>query len=219
MELSAGRLLRWCLSALLFVAAALCVVSLGVVAEGERAMRVSDKAFDDGRLEEALVQAQRAATLYAPGAPHQAAAYDRLVAIAVGSERSGDGTLAVRAWRAVRGAILETRHFRIVELRLLDLANHNLARLQAQAFAQQVTNADRVRANSEALAALSHDEAPRARWVGVLGLGFALTTAGLIWAIGVGVTREGAVVWSRLRWPGVTAVLGLICWLLAVFRA
>lgn len=217
--MSAGRLLRGTLWALLLMTLALAAATLGVVVEGERALRESDRAFNHGRVEEALAHAQRAAILYAPGAPHRARAYERMVAIAVGSEKKGDTQLSLRAWRSVRGAALETRHLWVVEPELLNLANENLARLNAQALAQEVATVDRAETQRQALQLLSRDEAPRAGWVVVLALGFAATCAGLAWAAMLGVTRRGEVIWERLRWPGALLAAGLVCWLLAVFRA
>jgi len=216
---TAGRLVRPLTVALLTITLALAVVTLRVVVEGERAMVKSDAAFNRGEVEEALAHAQHAATLYAPGAPHRGAAYDRMAAIAVGSERQGNAGLALRAWRAIRGAVLETRHLWVTEPRWLSLANDNLARLQAQALAKDLLAADRQAAQRGVLEALQKDEAPRAPWVVVLGLGFALTLSGLTWAVLVGVTNQGAVIWERLRMPSALAVIGLVCWILAVIRA
>lgn len=204
---------------MLLVTLALCVVTLNVVREGERAMTKSDVAFDRGEVEQALAQAQRAAMLYAPGAPHRSAAYERMAAIAVGSERQGNGGVALRAWRAVRGAALETKHLWVTEPRWLALANDNLARLQAQGLATELQVADRQAAQQEILGLLQRDESPRMGWVGVLGAGLLLTVLGLAWGIFSGITRDGMVLWERLRGPGLLTAIGLVCWMLAVIRA
>lgn len=214
-----GRVVRAITVALLLISLALGIVTLNVVAEGERAMARSDVAFHRGEVEEALAHALRAAMLYAPGAPHRGAAYDRMAAIAVGSERQGNTGVALRAWRAIRGAALETRHVWHTEPKWLGLANDNLARLQAQGLTQEVQHADRQAAQQEILASLQRDETPRIGWVIVLGVGLLLTTLGLVWSISSGVTRDGLVAWERLRGPGVVAVIGLVCWMLAVIRA
>jgi hypothetical protein len=204
--------------ALLLITLALAVVTLNVVTEGERAMAKSDAAFDRGDAEQALAHAQRAAMLYAPGAPHPRAAYERMAAIAVGSERQANGALSLRAWRAIRGAALETRHVRLTEPRWLALANENLARLQAQGLtAEQL--ADRQAAQDEILALLQRDESPRIGWVSVLGVGLLLAVVGLAWAVAMGVTRDGVVLWERLRGPGLLTAVGLVFWMLAVIRA
>jgi hypothetical protein len=214
-----GRVARSVTVALLLITLALGVVTLNVAIEGERALARSDAAFHRGEVEEALAHALRAAMLYAPGAPHRGAAYERMAAIAVGSERQGNTGLALRAWRAIRGAALETRHVWHTEPKWLELANDNLARLQAQGLTQEVQHADRQAAQQEILGSLQREETPRAGWVIVLGLGLLLTAAGLAWGIFSAVTREGLVAWERLKGPGAVAVIGLVCWMLAVIRA
>ena len=93
----------------------LVVIALGVmtyraVRDGNQALRASDLAFNRGDLADAVLHARRAATAYAPGAPHTRAARERLRAIAVGSEAAGDAETARLAWGALRAAALETRH-------------------------------------------------------------------------------------------------------------
>jgi hypothetical protein len=214
-----GQLLRPLMIGLLLITLALSVLTVSVVVEGERALSASDRAFNAGRLDDALAFAERSATLYAPGAPHRRAAYERLAAIAVGSEGKGDTEMALRAWRAVRGAVLETRHLWLVEPQWLALANEHLARLEAQQTASAQSPAEHKAAQDQNLALLTRDESPRAGWVVVLGVGCVLTAFGLIWGISSGVTRQGAPIWERLRGPAVVAVLGLLCWTFAVFRA
>jgi hypothetical protein len=217
--MSSGRMVRSVTVALLLITLALGVVTLNVVTEGERALTKSDAAFDRGEVEEALAQAQRAAMLYAPGAPHRSPAYERMAAIAVGSERQGNSGLALRAWRAIRGAALETRHAWVTEPKWLALANDNLARLQAQGLAKELQLADRQAAQQEILGLLQRDESPRVVWVLVLGVGLLLTVLGLGWGIASGVTVDGLVLWERLKGPGLATVIGLVCWMLAVIRA
>ncbi len=77
---------------------------------GNDALVCSEQAFDAGDLEKATRCAREAATWYLPNAPHVAAAYARLRAIAVGAEATGDGPSALRAWAALRGALVETAH-------------------------------------------------------------------------------------------------------------
>src|SRR5436190_5810317 len=142
-----------------------------MIVEGEAQLRTSDAAFDRGDLPEATLYARRAATLYAPGAPHVAAAFARLRAIALGAEAIGDVNMARRAWSAARGAALETRHVFLPHAAELALANSNLARLNGQSAGGDRQMAAKV---------LGRDETPRAPWVLVLGLGFGLFAAGLV---------------------------------------
>jgi hypothetical protein len=203
--------LRWAVLTLLTCTLALGVITTRVISDGNEERFAGDKAFDQGDLATALVHARRAATLYAPGAPHVRLAYERMVAIALGSERKGDSELALSAWRAIRSAILETRHIWIVEPELLAMANGNLARL--------MTRGTSAEARAEAQSWLDRDEAPRAEWVFVLGFGFAATMGGLGWICLRGVSSEGKVRFARIKWAGVLTLIGLACWTLAVLRA
>ncbi|MET0411412.1 MAG: hypothetical protein ABW217_08940, partial [Polyangiaceae bacterium] len=90
------------------------VVALGLVSfalgtfrtleRGQQELARSDAAFDRGALEPALLHARRAALLYVPGASHVTAAYERIRAIALGSERAREPVMAAAAWRAMRAA-------------------------------------------------------------------------------------------------------------------
>lgn len=121
-----GIALSWMLAVL-----ALGALTARAVSDGEAQMTKSDRAFNQGDLGAALEHARRAAVAYAPGAPHVAAAYARLMAIAVGAEAQGNRALTLRAWRDVRGAALETRHVWTPHRHELERANRNLARLEA----------------------------------------------------------------------------------------
>jgi hypothetical protein len=180
--------------------------------EGEREMRRSDAAFDRGDVREAVLHARRAAIAYAPGAPHLGPAFERLTAVAIGAEAAGDADVARLAWRAVRSAALETRHFWIPERQRLERANRELARLQAG------TPPRRAEAR-RALQTLSRDDAPRAGWALVLGLGFVLTLSGLAWCALSGITRDGELRPVRARWGLLLTLLGAVCWTIAVYRA
>lgn len=90
--------------------ATLLLLGLRARATGEAHMLASDKAFDAGHEERSLRRARAAARWYYPGAAHVTAAYDRMRAIALGAEGSGDRALALLAWRNLRGATTETRH-------------------------------------------------------------------------------------------------------------
>jgi hypothetical protein len=184
--------------------------------DGEQEMRLSDEAFHTGDVRTATLHARRAAVLYAPGAPHVRPAYDRLVAIALGAEAAGDTDVARTAWRAVRGAALETRHLWIPHQAELDRANGNLARLQTL---RAKTATDEQPELRQALAELARDDAPRAVWVIVLALGFACATIGLALLGWRGVSPAGKITLSSAKLGLVLALLGAACWTLAVFRA
>ena len=80
----------------------LAATTARAITDGARSMTDSDVAFDRGELRTSILHARRAATLYAPGAPHVGHAYERLRAIALGSEASGQPQLAYLAWQAMR---------------------------------------------------------------------------------------------------------------------
>jgi hypothetical protein len=187
----------------------LAVLTGRMVVEGEAELKTSDAAFDRGDLAEATLHARRAATLYAPGVPHVGAAFARLRAIALGAEALGDLGMARRAWGAVRGAALETRHVVVPHAAELSLANENLARLSA------ASPSDRQAAMKD----LVRDDAPRAPWVGVLGLGFALFASGLFIAARQGISATGEMSRKALLFAGLLALFGVAFWTLAVYRA
>lgn len=97
---------------LLLVSMVLCVFGLMVHVNraGKAALACSEQAFDAGDLERATRCAREAATWYFPSARHVDAAYARLRAIAVGAEATGDVHAALRAWGALRSALVETAH-------------------------------------------------------------------------------------------------------------
>jgi hypothetical protein len=202
---------------LLLSVLALAVVTLRAVIEGEAEMQDSDRAFNEGDLRKATVHARRAAILYAPGAPHVGAAYERLIAIASGAEAEGEVEVAQMAWRAVRGAALETRHVSVPHRTELDQADRNLARL---ASVSSSGTARALRADYEqALAALEKDSAPRARWVLALVFGFVLSIAGLVWIAVRGINPDGSVTFAGMRLGLALTLIGAACWTIAVWKA
>ncbi len=214
--MTAGRWLRGVALALMLFVMAVAALTARAVIDGNRQMRLSDAAFNQGDLRTAIDHARRAAVLYAPGAPHVAQAYERLDAIALGAEAAGQTETARMAWRAVRGAALETRHVWIPERAQLDRANQNLARLEAGSSG--AAHADQ-QARKRALAELQRDSAPAAVWVMLLSLGFLLALGGLWLVVVRGVTRDGRLVLSQARLGLILAIVGAACWTIAVWRA
>ena len=87
----AGVWLRRLAAGLLLAVVTLAAVTGRAVKDGEQAMAESERAFDEGRLRDAILHARRAAVSYAPGAPHVAASYRRMRSVAIGAEAAGDG--------------------------------------------------------------------------------------------------------------------------------
>ena len=81
------------LAAVLWGASALAlfagVATLRAVLDGERELALSDAAFDANDLHGAIQHARRAASAYAPCAPHVQRGYDRLLAVARHERRRG----------------------------------------------------------------------------------------------------------------------------------
>lgn len=195
----------------------LAVFSVRVISEGESELRASDAAFDRGDLSAALDHARRSATLYAPGAPHVARAYERLNAIALGAEAAGDPKTAYSAWQAMRSAALESRHVLIVKDAELERANRNLARLEA--LARDQGEAERAKRRSEGLRRLSADDAPAPLSILLLATGFLLALAGLALFAFRGLDRSGRLAVGRARLGLLLFVFGAACWTWAAYQA
>jgi hypothetical protein len=207
--------------ALLFVVLSLAALTARAIVDGEEQMRLSDAAFDRGDVRTATQHARRSAVLYAPGAPHVQSAYDRLHAIARGAEAAGYPETAQAAWRAVRGAALETRHLWIPRAADLERANENLARLSASRPKPGGGPADEERAEAaeRARRELDRDHAPKAPWIAVLVVGFVLSAIGLALAALLGVSPDGKLALRPARYALLLATVGAACWTLAVLRA
>jgi len=201
------------------------VLTARLVIDGERALAASERAFDQGDVRTATLHARSAALAYAPGAPHVDAAYARLIAIATGAEAAGDRDVAAVAWRAVRAAGVETRHLWTGRAAEVARANQNLARLEAlgtepPSVAAAVPVGERLAHLESAAAVLLEREAtPRAPWLVVLILAFALAIGGCVVVVARGVAPDGTLVPSGLRWGLVVFAIGAACWTLAALAA
>jgi len=198
------------------------VVALGAmtyraVREGSDELAASDAAFNRGDLEEAVLHARRAATAYAPGAPHTRAALERLRAVAVGSEAAGNSETARLAWGALRAAALETRHLTVPYAAELEEANDRLERVASRIPGQN--EPERARAELELRAALARVPGP-SPWVSaLLVLGFALALGGLFLVGALGLTRDGRIVRQKLGYGLGGFLLGALLWAIAVYQA
>lgn len=198
------------------VVIALGTMTYRAVTDGTRALAESDVAFHRGDLENAVLFARRAATAYAPGAPHTRAALARLRAIAVGSEGVGDLSSARLAWGAMRAAALEARHVTQPYAPELAEANRALARLSVPRSAELEV---RARGEQSATQLLARAPGPGPGSAAFLWLGFALAAAGLGVIAAFGITREGRLV-RRGSWVGLALfAIGAACWTYAAYRA
>lgn len=216
--MSSGRWLRAVALALLTVVLGLAVITARAVSDGEEHMRQSDAAFNQGNLPDALLHARSAAVMYAPGAPHLARAYDRMIAIAIGSEAAGHARSAESAWRAVRGAALETRHVWVPHAAELARANENLARLENAANRSDKAEDPRA-AVERARQELARDDAPSTPWLIALLAGFAAMLTGLV-VVGLrGISPDGKLALGRAKLGIVLSIAGALSWTAAVWRA
>jgi hypothetical protein len=207
--------LGWCLAG----ASVLLGAALRVAREGQRELAASDAAWSAGDSLGATVHARAAARAYVPFAPHVAAAYRRLRAVAQDSEGRGDVESALFAWRAVRAAAIGSRSILTAHERQREVADAAIARLSA---APRPRGAPDLRGEPEVTssqaAALAASLPPRAPW------GFVLIAGAAMWVMaGVRIASPRAddvqLTWSTLRIPLVMAGLGLVAWWVALFAA
>lgn len=202
----------WALSALLLF---LAVATLRAVIDGERELRESDAAFDANDLKGAIDHARRAASAYAPGAPHVERSYERLLAIARGAEATGQTAIAMQAYQAQRASVLESASLWQVFPERLDEANRNLARLAAS----QVGPATERTETARRLFERSRSErAEQNRWGAGLALGWLLAGLGVAWFAARALGAEGEIQWLRGRFGVALFGLGLALWALAALR-
>ena len=215
-EAPSGGTVKRVLFALAIVITLLGVATGRVIYSGEAELAASTAALDAGDAREAIVRARRATRWYAPGAPHVAVSYDRLIALAAASEEHRRDDLALLAWRGVRVSVIETTWFGSTHGHHLDRANQEIARIMAKQ--PQVAEPD-ARIRAEELQKLKRHEPPRTLWVALLGGGFIALAAGLFfWARQVG-DAGGRLAWSRGKAGMVVSVIGAVLWLVAVWRA
>lgn len=196
---------------------ALATMTFRAVRDGKRELEASDRAFDQGDLAAAVLHARRAATAYAPGAPHTRAAVERLRAVAVGSEAAGDRENARLAWGALRAAALETRHVSTPYGAELGEANDRLERLASTPPSANLPPREKPALDLEK--ALLQVPGPPAWASALLSAGFVLAAGGLLLIATRGLTREGRMDRQRLLAGLGVFVAGALLWAIAVYRA
>ena len=213
--MSAPRLARgavWAVGAvLLFIG----VATLRAVLDGERELAASDAAFDANDLQGAIEHARRAASAYAPGAPHVERGYQRLLAIARGAEATGQAAVAMQAFQAERAAVLESASFFQPFPERLDEADRNLARLSASTTSAQAERAETARRLFERS---QNERSGRAPWGACLAAGLLLSALGLFWFGARALLPGGRIEWRGGRWGMLTFGLGAALWAFAAFH-
>jgi hypothetical protein len=207
------------LAGLAWVACALAlfgaVATLRAVLDGEREIAESDAAFDANDLHGAVQHARRAASAYAPGAPHVERGYARLLAVARGAEASGQPEVAMLAWQAERAAVLESASLLHPFPERLDEANRNLARLSANKAGAEPERAETAQRLFKLAQSQSSERTP---WGAFLAGGLLVAALGLGWFAARALAADGRIDWLRGRWGLVTFALGAALWALSAFH-
>lgn len=204
-------LLVWGLCAALLFGA---VATFRAVLDGEREIAASDVAFDANDLHASIQHARRAASAYAPGAPHVQRGYERLVAIARGAEALGKSDVSVLAWQAQRAAVLESASLVRPFPERLEEANRNLARLQAARAGAESTQSELAGRLFKQAQQRSAEQLP---WGSLLSVGLLLAGLGLAW-FARSALSPGGIVWLKGRWGLVLFGLGSALWAFSAYR-
>jgi hypothetical protein len=205
------------------VVALVLVAGLGVVVtrvfwDGRAALADGDAAMARGDPAAALVGWRRAARWYAPLAPHVADAYERMEALARAADERDDPALALDAWRAIRSSVLSTRSVYTPYADRLDAANGRIAALMAK---QEVAmgKTDEAARRELHLGLLLRDESPSVPWTLVALAGFAAWVGGGFWLARRGVTDEDKLERRTAARAAVLIAVGLLVWMLGLYRA
>jgi hypothetical protein len=202
----------WGLAALLLF---LGIATARAVLDGERELRASDAAFDANDLPGAIEHARRAASSYAPGAPHVEPSYERLLAIARGAEAAGLSPIAMQAYQAERAAVLESASFWQVFPERLEEADRNLARLAAGSNGPE---GERAQAALRLFERSRVQGSGRTSWGAGLAAGWLVAALGVAWFARRALLPGGRIEWWRGRFGVVLFGLGMALWAVAAFR-
>jgi hypothetical protein len=204
--------LVWIVAALALFAG---VATLRAVLDGERELAASDAAFDANDLQGAIEHARRAASAYAPGAPHVERSYQRLLAIARGGEATGQAAVAMQAFQAERAAVLESASLFQPFPERLEEANRNLARLSAGKGGAEAERGETARRLFERA---QTERSGRTPWGACLAVGLLLSALGLAWFGAQALRSEGRIDWLRGRWGALVFGLGAALWAFAALH-
>ncbi len=208
--------------ALAVVAFVLGVLVTRAVWEGRGALADGDAAAARGEPLAAIDHWGRAARWYAPLAPHVGRAYDRLERLALDAGARGDAETSLRAWRAVRAAVLATRAIYTPHAERRARADRAIASLMAGDTAGPAP----AQAGATAAAReifyyrqLARDDAPSRAWSVVALVGFALWLGGAVYF-----SRRGLDDTDRLdaRIAGTSGgliAIGVLVWVLGLYNA
>ena len=187
-----------------------------VVYSGNEEIAASTAALDAGDPREAIVRARRAAGWYAPGAPHVRVAYERLIALARAAEEHKRDDLALMAWQAIRTASIETRWLVAPHADDREMAEREIARLQAKVPGQVAPDA---RIAAEQLQKLRRHSPAQTPWVVALLAGLSMLAGGLVLIARQAADAGGRVVLDRAKLGLAIAAAGAGLWLLSLWQA
>ena len=199
---------------LLVLAAILGPIALRALVEGRAELAEADAATTS---EQAIVHLGRAARWRLPLASHDEQARARLEQIAQAAEAAQDDALALVAWRELRGALLGTRSWAIVDAEQLERANLGIVRaMVAQARAAGENESGEVESGQRWLAELEAPPASDDRATRLGAIWFALWCATTIGFVLRGIDPDGrsrrrpALVW------GLSSLALLLAWILTM---
>ncbi len=182
-----------------------------LVSEGRTELAASDVAWQHGDAVDAAVHARGAARAYVPGAGHMHLGYARLREIAETSERKGDVSSALFAWRAMLSAAAASRPVSVAGDDVRVEAERAVARLSATLVASSRSHSGTHRAPSPE-GTVHANALPGAGWGALLVGGAALWCGAGIRLAARGWRRDGRVVPAEFRLAAVMALLGLAAW-------
>jgi hypothetical protein len=192
-----------------FVAAVLGALAIRVVVEGRAAIARGDEAMASGRTTHAIRAYETAARWYLPLAPHVDDAYVQLRTLAA----SSDPTVALAAWRAIRGAARATRTLWTPHADDLAAADAALATLSAGVPAAATTDPGWHREQ------LARDGRPSIAAAALAGIGLVTWLAGAWILVRRGMSREGTLVRRPALGAAAALVLGVACWAVGLYNA
>lgn len=192
------------------IALSVGVVVTRVAWEGVSALSTGSEAARNGDHEGAIRWWRRAARWYLPGASYVDAAYANLEELATTAEASGERDVALAAWRAIRRSVLATRSVYTPHGDRLDRANEHIATLMA---------AGEVEARKEHLALLLRPVGPSVSWSLVALLGLAMWLGGAFLFALRGVGRNDRLQVGPARLAAVLVAVGLVVWMLGLYKA
>lgn len=205
------RLLRGLLLFVIVVAA----IMARVVYSGEREIADSSAALRAGDADQAIIHARMAALWYTPGAPHVRVAYGRLMALGREAEERRLWDTALFAFRSVVSASAATRW--AIEPHADDVAQAKeaIARIEARSKAGEAPEP----MAPPKLAELASPGVIPVIWKLILGLSFLGMGGGLAALLRFGIDESGRLDRRRGLAPGIAAMIGLACYVAALFFA